>query len=130
MVTKQHVLPEGLVLHCEKCRIVIPTDAPKLPDSYCEWVAAAKLTWFDPNTTRAGQHCMAVAAWELVYHRALTEGHAEGIEYKQKFKLKRKEHYAESAVFKALSPEHIQTELNHEAHGRRDEWLYKEGKSK
>jgi len=123
----EHVLPTGLVFHCDKCKLVVPVEAPNIPNAACEWVAQHKLSYYEPKTTIAGQHAMAVGTWELIHHQALTAGSTEGIEYKQKFKLKRKEHYAESAVFKAMTPEQIQADITHAAHGRRDGWLYKEG---
>jgi hypothetical protein len=106
-------LPEGLEFHCDRCRVVIPTEAPR-PDAdddlaagYCESIARAKLTWFNPKASVRHQHIMASAAWELVYHfhlRAETP-HAGSVEYLRQFKLQPELHWRASAVAASLAPE-------------------------
>jgi hypothetical protein len=113
-------LPEGLVVHCDKCNLVIPSDAPRPDESDCGFVALHKLAYFNPSETVAAQHLMAVAAWSLIYHKSLL-GHPESAEYHSKFQQDRKGHFAESAVRKALTPEQVQAGLEH----RRDSEFYK-----
>ena len=109
-------LPEGLVVHCNKCNLVIPSDAPKPDESDCEFIALHRLAWFDPSATIAAQHCQAVATWSLINHKSLV-GHPESVEYHSKFKKDRKGHFAESAVRACLTPEQVKAGLEHRREG-------------
>ena len=92
-------LPEGLVYHCEACCVVIPADAPRPEGGDCMFVAVHKLAWFNPRQTLAGQHCMGVAAWSLIYHQPLSQqAHAESTEYLRQFKREREAHFEHSAA--------------------------------
>jgi len=103
-------LPEGLEFHCERCRVVIPADAPRpdVDDDFasaeierqCEFIARHKLAWFSPKASPRQQHIMASAAWELVYHRQLKaeKPHPQSIEYLRRFKLQPEEHWKASAA--------------------------------
>lgn len=104
-------LPAGLAFHCERCRVVIPADAPR-PDGSditgdtelsCEFVARHRLAWFNPKATPRHQHIMASAAWELVYHQHLRgeQPHAESVAYLRQFKLQPEEHWKTSAAAEA-----------------------------
>lgn len=124
MAPTKHELPTGLVYHCDQCGVVIPSDAPKPDEADCEAVVYGKLAWFDPNATVATQFLMAAAAWHLIHDAALKAGHTESTEYRHKFKLFRKEHYEQSATYKALTDDQVKAELEHPLHGRRDRWLY------
>jgi hypothetical protein len=111
-----HELPEGLVFHCGKCLVVIPADSPRPDGGDCEFVARHKLAWFNPKETIAGQHCMAVAAWSLIYHEALSVSvpHVEGVEYIRQFKRERKDHFAQSAARKAMTAEQVELASVHD----------------
>lgn len=109
-----HELPEGLVIHCDKCNIVIPSDAPRPEGGDCEFVANHKLAFFNPKETLAGQFCMAAAAWSLIYHQPLSaRACPESVEYHRQFKLERKSHYAQSAARKAMTEEQVQAQRGH-----------------
>lgn len=116
-------LPPGLKYHCEDCMIVVPADAPTAPvgSANCAAVVKAKLTWFDPNETRAAQHIMAAAAWCLIHEAALKHVHPASVEYRRRINQDRKALYAESAVRKGLAPGELEAEVKH----RRDRWLHK-----
>lgn len=104
-----HPLPEGLVVHCEKCDLVVPADAPRPGDGDCAFVALHRLAWFNPRETVAGQHAMATAAWSLIYHEAISnKTHTEAVEYLRQFKHERKAHFEASTVKKALTEEHVE----------------------
>jgi hypothetical protein len=104
-----HPLPEGLVIHCEKCDLVIPADAPRPEGGDCAFVSLHRLACFRPQETVAGQHAMATAAWSLIYHDVLSsKTHPESVEYMCQFKKERKAHFHSSAVKKALSEEQIE----------------------
>lgn len=109
-------LPEGLVVHCDKCNLVIPSDAPKPDESDCEFVALHKLAWFDSSASVVAQHCQAVATWSLIHHKSLV-GHPESTEYHQEFNNDRKGHFAKSAVRAGMTPEQVQTMLAHRYDG-------------
>jgi hypothetical protein len=115
-----HELPQGLTVHCEKCNIVIPSDAPRPEGGDCAFVALHKLTWFNPKETITGQHCMATAAWALIYHETISAAHPESVSYLRQFKHERKAHFTASAVRKAMTPEQIEAGAAH----RRDYKLF------
>ena len=71
MLSKEFTLPPGLCFHCDECRIVIPSDAPRIDGGDCMFVARHKLTWFNPAGSPAGQHHQAAAAWALIYDDAM-----------------------------------------------------------
>lgn len=116
-------LPAGLRFHCAGCEIVVPSDVPEVPDALanCARVTRAKLGWFNPKETLAGQHIMAAAAWALIYEDALKAGHGKACEYVRRIHRDRKALYAGSAVRVAMTPEHVAAEAQH----RRDGWLHK-----
>ena len=114
-------LPPGLAYHCEACMVVVPADAPRLPEQDCVAIGRSGLTWFNGRETLAGQFCMAAAAWELIHLKALAGGHAESLAYQRRFRLERKAHFAESVARQAMSPEQVQAEATH----RRDGHLYR-----
>jgi len=116
-----HELPAGLVFHCEQCQVVIPADAPRPESGDCVFVAHHKLAWFNPKETIAGQHCMAAAAWALIYHEALSaKAHPESTEYLRQFKMERNAHFAQSAVRHAMTQEQVKLAVAH----RRDWFLF------
>lgn len=106
--------------HCATCNIVIPSDAPKLTEADCAQIVSAKLTWFNPKETVAGQHCMATAAWALIHDKAIKAAQPEAVKYHNQFKHERKSHFANSAVRKALTAEQVTDGLAH----KRDSSLY------
>ena len=114
-------LPAGLEVHCEACQVVVPSDAPKLEGADCEFVARHKLAWFNPKESPAGQHCMAAAAWELIHDAPLRAGHPDAVAYLRAFQRDRKNHFAQSALRQAMTPEQVQAGLLH----RRDGVLYR-----
>lgn len=101
-------LPEGLVFHCEECRVVIPSDSPRPEGADCAFVALHKLAPFYPNETVAFQFCGAVAAWELIHDAPLRSGHVESLQYRRQFKQERRSHFDASAARKAMSGEHLE----------------------
>jgi hypothetical protein len=116
-----HALPTGLEVHCDKCNLVVPSDAPRPAGGDCEFVATHKLAWFNPNETIAGQFCMAAAAWSLIYHEPLSKSvHPESSEYLRQFKLERSSHYAQSTARQAMTSEQVAAERGH----KRDGHLY------
>ena len=122
------VLPEGLEFHCSSCKIVIPSDSPRTPTDSCGLVASAKLTWFDPTATVAAQHAMAVGAWALIHHGALSDKHPESVAYSEHFATNRKGHFAQSVSRKAMTQEQIERDKAHPRYGRRDGVFYEEVK--
>ena len=98
-------LPEGLAFHCDRCRVVIPEDAPR-PDIAgdievrCEEIARHKLAWFNPRASARHQHIMACAAWHMVYWHALRSEtpHAESAAYLKRFKLQPELHWRTSRI--------------------------------
>jgi hypothetical protein len=113
-------LPEGLAVHCDSCKVVVPSDAPRSGQCDCEYVALHKLAWFNPAETLAGQFAMATAAWALIYEAALRAGDAECVQYRRQYQMERKAHFAGSAARQAMTPEQVEA---HAAH-RRDGWLF------
>lgn len=120
----KHILPEGLKIHCEACGVVVPQDAPTPNIASCAWVAANKMAWFDPSETLAGNHVMAVAAWALVHHKALSPeiAHPESVEYLRQHRADRKQHFSSSLVRRVLAPEHVEVQVALKK--GRDAWLY------
>jgi hypothetical protein len=114
--------PAGLKLHCDKCNLVVPADAPAdAPEPDCEFVALHKLAYFHVGETVAAQHAMAIACWCLIHDKAIREHkHAPSIEYRRRFGVDRKAHFAESAAYKALTDEQRTAALKH----KRDGWLF------
>src|SRR6185437_7511386 len=96
---QRRLLPEGLEFHCDRCRLVIPAEAPRpdadddLKPSHCEFIARHKLAWFNPQASVRHQHIMASAAWELIYHYHLRgeTPHWRSLEYLRQFKLQPEE---------------------------------------
>ena len=97
-------LPYGLAFHCRRCRVVIPLDAPSFETpGDCETVAKHRLAWFNPKASARHQHTMATAAWEMIHwHRIHRDPHPAAVAYKQQFNRRPEEHWASSAVAKAL----------------------------
>lgn len=110
----------GLIIHCHRCGLVVPADAPRPAFSDCDFVALHKLAYYNAKETPAAQHVMAVAAWGLIHHAALTAGEPTCTAYQQAFRKSRKDHFAESAVRKAMTPEQVEAGLQN----RRDGALY------
>ena len=100
-------LPEGLVYHCESCRVVVPAEAPR-PETPgdCATVAKHKLAWFNPEASLRHQHVMATGAWELIHWHHLhgDAKHAACVDYKRQFNRRPDEHWQNSEVAKALLP--------------------------
>ncbi|QMV19700.1 hypothetical protein GOB94_14110 [Granulicella sp. 5B5] len=122
----KHELPVGLKYHCDDCGLVVPADAPDLPNANCVAIAKAKLSYFEPAETLAGQFAMAAAAWGLIHRRSITGDapHPEGAEYHRRFRYERKSHFALSALRVAMTYEQIAAAKK--ARGGRDRWLYVE----
>lgn len=114
-------LPDGLVVHCDECKMVVPSDAPRSASADCGFVARHKLSWFSRTETIAAQHVMAVAAWSLIHDAALKAGEASVADYHRQFRADRKAHFAASAARQAMSPVQVAAALLH----RRDGALYK-----
>ena len=106
-------LPEGLVVHCESCGIVVPSDAPRPDGGHCALVAANKLSHFRPNETVKGQHTMATAAWWLIYHDLLHGPHPDAavVAYWNQYRTNPKQHFVSSAVRCALTPEQVAEQI-------------------
>jgi len=114
-------LPTGLVIHCDKCSIVIPSDAPVGPTPDCASVFRAKLCWYNESASILDRFTQAAAAWSLIHHKDLTAGHPECIEYRRQFQMERKAHFAKSAVRIAMTPEQVIVQK-----GRTGAWVYRE----
>lgn len=114
-------LPPGLVYHCEQCLVVVPADAPRAEAQDCVAIAHSGLTWFNARETLAGQFTMAAAAWNLIHHAALAEGHPECLEYHRQLTGERKRHFAKSEARKSMTPAQVRDESMH----RRDGHLYR-----
>lgn len=119
-------LPAGLVFHCDACRIVVPAEAPRPAGGDCLAPHLPLLTWFNPRETLKGQHTMAAAAWELIYHRELRRPDADpvALAYLHAFKHEPRRHFDESHARQALTPEQL-TEQRLK-NPKRDFWAYKD----
>jgi hypothetical protein len=108
------VLPEGLVLHCGGCGVVVPSDAPRPEGGDCALVAANKLSHFRANETIKGQHTMATAAWSLIYHDLLHGPNPDAaiVAYWHQYRSNPKQHFVSSAARQALTSEQVAEQIS------------------
>lgn len=125
--TPEVILPTGLQYHCDACKVVVPSDAPRLDNADCAFVTKNKLAWFNPNETIKGQHTMATAAWILIYFKSLQVEGKDGIgnAYVKSHTFTPKAHFHESAARQALTPEQVEEQIA--LNPKRDGWAYEQG---
>ena len=116
----KHPIPSGLQIHCSKCDLVIPADAPTPDIADCEFVSKHKLAWFNPNETIKGQHTQAVATWALIHDQAIKNEHPESMGYLHQYQKAHKEHFNSSAARNNMTPEDVQSLKKHP----RDGWVF------
>lgn len=107
-------LPEGLMVHCGSCGIVVPSDAPRPDGGNCARAAANKLSHFRPSETIKGQHTMATAAWSLIYHDLLhgSSRDAAMVAYWHQYRTNPKQHYVSSMARRALTQEQLAAQMS------------------
>lgn len=113
-------LPKGLVYHCDACKIVVPEDSPCPEGGDCAVIADVRIAIFNPYATLKAQHTMASAAWQMIYHQAIADKEAASAEYLHRFHHAPRDHFQDSALHKALTPEEIEQQKQHP----QDVWAY------
>ena len=107
----KHILPTGLSYHCDDCNLVIPSDAPKLPDGECAFVEKHKLAWFNPDAVTLHKHRQAVATWTLIHQPTLqAKTCADATEYRHGFVYDNRNHFIRSAIRQGMSDAQVELE--------------------